>query len=159
MMELERNSIVRHAQDDDEPSVRAVVMAAYETYVERLGRPPGSMLADYREPIADERVWVAEFDRTMLGILILSEEPDALHVDNVAVHPDAQGRGVGRALLGFAEGEAARRGRRELRLSTNALFTENLAIYPRLGFVETGRVLAANGSKRVHFVKQVDAGH
>jgi ribosomal protein S18 acetylase RimI-like enzyme len=148
--------VIRPARPGDEPGVRRVVAAAYAVYISRLGRPPGSMLADYGAPISDGRVWVAEAgrDHEVIGILILSDQPDALHVDNVAVHPHAQRGGVGRALLAFAREEAARRGYHVLRLSTNALFTESIAVYHRLGFKETGRVLAPNGSLRIHFERR-----
>lgn len=59
-------------------------------------------------------------------------------------------------LMKFAETEARRRGHGELRLYTHAKMTENLAMYPRLGWTETGRG-AEKGFERVYFRKPVTA--
>ena len=42
----------------------------------------------------------------------------------------------------------------ELRLYTNQLMTENLALYPALGYTETGR-RAEDGFARVYFSKRI----
>ena len=76
----------------------------------------------------------------------------ALLLDNVAVAPSAQGKGHGQALVAFAEAEAQRRRLREVRLYTNVLMAENLALYGRLGFRETGRV-SEKGYERVYMAK------
>ena len=70
------------------------------------------------------------------------------------MRPDRQGRGFGRALLGFAEIEARRLGLTELRLYTHEKMTENIALYERLGFTETGRGREA-GYDRVFMRKLV----
>jgi GNAT superfamily N-acetyltransferase len=57
----------------------------------------------------------------------------------IAVDPAAQGRGLGRALMEFAEQEAARRGLNRGALVTHAAMTENQAVYARLGYVEIER--------------------
>jgi hypothetical protein len=54
----------------------------------------------------------------------------------------------------FAEQEAVRRGYNELRLYTHEKMTENLVMYPALGWQETGRGEQA-GYQRVFFRKQV----
>jgi GNAT superfamily N-acetyltransferase len=70
------------------------------------------------------------------------------------VAPNAQGHGVGAALLALAEHEAAARGLAELRLYTHERMTENLAYYPRRGYVETHRT--DDGTfHRVHFAKRL----
>lgn len=50
------------------------------------------------------------------------------------VSPAARGRGVGRALLGALEAEAARLGAGEVRLDTNAALTEAVALYRSSGY-------------------------
>ncbi len=52
------------------------------------------------------------------------------------------------------EREALEHGLTEIRLYTNALMTENLAWYPRLGYEETGRRME-DGFDRVYFRKPV----
>ena len=68
------------------------------------------------------------------------------------IAPSAQGKGYGRALVGFAEAEARRCGHGEVRLYTNVLMAENLALHGRLGFRETGRV-SEKGYERVYMAK------
>ena len=88
-------------------------------------------------------------------ILVLEDaEGGALLLDNLAVAPNAQGKGHGRTLVAFAEAEARRRGHAEIRLYTHVLMAENLAIYGRLGFAETHRV-TEKGYDRVYMMKRL----
>jgi ribosomal protein S18 acetylase RimI-like enzyme len=89
-----------------------------------------------------------------MGLVVLLQEDDHVLLDNVAVDPSSQGRGVGRALMAFAEEEARRRGFREIRLYTHQLMHENVALYPHLGYEETGRGEQA-GYARVFFRKRL----
>ncbi len=143
---------IRRAHPEDVEAVRQIVQAAYGHYVARLGKPPGPMLDDYRQRVADAQAWVLEDEGGPAGVLILEDGDGGLLLDNLAVSPAAQGRGYGRALIAFAEQEARRRGHAAIRLYTNALMTENLALYGRLGFRRTGHV-AEKGYERVYMAK------
>ena len=77
----------------------------------------------------------------VLGVLVMRPAEDHLFVDNVGVAPGHQGRGLGRELVAFAEARARRDGLPEVRLYTNEKMHENLTVYARLGFEETGRRL------------------
>ena len=115
-------------------------MEAYSHYVERMGKPPGPMLDDYAKRIEDGEAWVMEANGAILGLVVLENGEDGLLLDNIAVAPSAQGQGVGRALIAFTEREARRRGYQRVRLYTHVSMIENIALYGRLGFHETGRV-------------------
>jgi GNAT superfamily N-acetyltransferase len=106
------------------------------------------MLDDHGQRVTDGQAWVLEDEGAPAGVLILEEADGTLLLDNFAVSPAAQGRGHGRALIAFAELEARHRGHADLRLYTNVLVTENLALYGRLGFRETGCV-TEKGYERV----------
>ena len=98
------------------------------------------MLDDYAALIADGAVSVVEeAGEEIAALIVLLPKPDHLLLDNIAVRPDRQGRGFGRALIEHAEHEARRRGFREIRLYTHEKMTENIALYTRIGFAETGR--------------------
>jgi len=149
--------MIRCARPADRAAIERIVRAAYGLYVERIGKPPGPMLDDYTALISDGRVSVLEeADRTMAAIIVLLPEPDHLLLDNIAVRPDRQGQGLGRRLIAFAEEQARRLGHSEVRLYTHEKMTENIALYTRLGFVETGRGQQA-GYDRVFMTKRLDA--
>ena len=146
--------MIRAARPDDADAVRAVVDGAYRHYIARMGKPPGPMLDDYAQRIADGQAWVLDDAGCITGILVLEETAEGLLLDNIAVPPDQQGKGVGRALLEFAESEARRRGFRSIYLYTHELMTENIALYTRIGYVETRRV-TEKGYDRVYMTKEL----
>ena len=151
---------LRRAGPADAPAIAALVDAAYGHYVERIGRLPMPMQADHAAAVRDHEVWVVEDGRPppgpIVAVLELIPAADHLFVENVAVAPDRQGGGVGRMLLDHAEDEARRRGLHEVRLVTNERFVENLAIYARRGFRETGRT-PRGGTHVVHLAKRLGA--
>ncbi len=146
--------MIRPAKPDEADGVREVVDGAYRHYIARMGKPPGPMLDDYVQRIADGQTWVMERAAHIAGVLVLEETAEGLLLDNIAVLPDQQGTGVGRALLEVAEAEARRRGFPAIYLYTHELMTENIALYTRIGYVETRRV-TEKGYDRVYMTKQV----
>ena len=143
---------VRLAAPADLPAVREIVTAAYARYLDRMDRPPAPMLADYAAEVASGRLWVA--GEPVTGLIELTEAGDSLHVANVAVHPSAQGTGLGRRLMEFAEEQARQRGLTRLDLYTNEVMTENQAIYARLGYRETAR-RTEDGYRRIYMEKHL----
>jgi ribosomal protein S18 acetylase RimI-like enzyme len=133
--------VLRRAHDGDVAAVSACVQRAYARYADRLTVPPKPVLADYATVVRDFDVWLLADVATggCAGVLVLEARADHLYIDNVAVDPEYQGRGLGRELLDFAESEARRLGLSEVRLYTNALMTENQAIYAKRGYVITAR--------------------
>ncbi|MBV9017079.1 MAG: GNAT family N-acetyltransferase [Alphaproteobacteria bacterium] len=150
--------MIRRARPEDRAAVEAIVRDAYSIYIERMGKPPGPMLHDYAALIAQGAVSVLEeADGLIAAIIVLVPKPSHLLLDNIAVRPDRQGSGLGRRLIAFAEDEARRLGYRELRLYTHEKMTENIALYQRVGFVETGRGRQA-GYDRVFMTKRLGPG-
>ena len=144
--------MIRAARPDEAGTVRGLVCDAYRHYIARIGKSPGPMLDDYARLVADGKVWVLTDSDGIGGVLVLEDQRDALLLDNVAVRPDRQGKGHGRALIRCAEAMASQRGFSVLRLYTHVLMTENIALYVRLGFVETARV-TEKGFERVYMEK------
>lgn len=135
--------------------MQACVEAAYRHYVTRIGKPPGPMLDDYDEVVRRHRAFVAEREGAVVGVLVLVATGGGLLLDNVAVRPEHQGKGLGRRLVELAESEARRDGCSRLDLYTHELMTENLAMYERLGYVETER-RTVKGYRRVYMRKALD---
>lgn len=130
---------VRPAIQSDFSTVVEIVRAAYTPYIVRIGSKPGPMLDDYSALIGDGRVYVAERDGSVQGVLVLIPQTDAMLLDNVAVAPEAQGCGAGRRMLEFAEQIAIEAGYGFIKLYTNEAMTENIALYTRIGYAETHR--------------------
>jgi ribosomal protein S18 acetylase RimI-like enzyme len=143
---------LRRATAADLPAIKAVIDAAYARYLTRMDKPPGPMLRDYRPSVEAGTTWVSGSPIT--AVLTLYPGDGHLLLENIAVHPSAQGRGLGRALMSFAEQEAARRGLTRMTLVTHEVMTENQAIYARLGYAEVER-RAEDGYRRIYMEKHL----
>jgi ribosomal protein S18 acetylase RimI-like enzyme len=149
MTGLSNTPRIRSAVADDVARIGAIARAAYALYVPRIGREPAPMVADFEAEVAANRVVVIEAAGSVRGYMIAWPEPDAYFIDNIAVDPESQGDGLGRRLIDHAVAQAEKLNLPALRLYTNALMTENLSMYARLGFVETHRVVE-KGFHRVY---------
>jgi GNAT superfamily N-acetyltransferase len=145
---------IRPAVSADAASVDRIAQEAYAMYVPRIGREPAPMTADHAALIARGEVWVAVAGAELVGFIVLRAGPQSLLLESVAVSAPNRGRGVGRALIGFAECHARELELRSVELYTNALMNENLRYYPRLGYVEYDR-RSEHGFDRVYFRKSV----
>jgi ribosomal protein S18 acetylase RimI-like enzyme len=147
---------VRPAGEADAGTVRRIAAAAYQRYVHKIGRAPAPVTADYAAAVRHGQAWVAAENGEVAGFVILVTRPGYLLLENVAVLPAAQGRGIGARLMALAQEQARSRGLSEIRLYTNEAMTENLAYYPRHGYAETHRA-EQDGFHRVFFRKHLSA--
>jgi ribosomal protein S18 acetylase RimI-like enzyme len=145
---------VRLATSEDLPEIQDLVRRSYERYVPRMGKPPAPMLDDYGALVGNGRVSVLEEEGRIAGLLVLLPQSDHLLLDNIAVDPSFQGRGLGRQLAAEAEMTAMRLELPEVRLYTNVMMTENIALYRHLGFEETHRA-EQDGYQRIFMRKTV----
>jgi ribosomal protein S18 acetylase RimI-like enzyme len=146
---------VRQAERSDADAVTRLTRDAYAVYVPRIGREPAPMTADHPALVDAGEVWVAvEESGEVLGALVVRPLADALLLESVAVAPKQQGRGIGRMLIAHAEELARREGLAAVELYTNVHMTENLSLYPVLGYRETGRA-TEDGFARVYFRKDL----
>ena len=132
--------MIRRARPADRAVVEGIVNEAYAIYIDRIGKPPGPMLDDYGALIEAGAVHLLEpAGHPVAAIIVLLGKADHLLLDNIAVRRDRQGQGLGRQLIAFAEDETRRLSHTEIRLYTHVTMVENIAVYTRLGFAETGR--------------------
>lgn len=129
----------RPASAADVNAITALVRGAYAKYVPRMGKEPVPMRADYGKALLEHQVWVMEEAGEIIATLELVPGDEHLLIENVAVSPQHQGRGIGHRMLTFAEAEALRQGLHEMRLYTAEAMRENIGLYAHLGYVETGR--------------------
>ena len=143
---------LRPARDGDLPAVLRIVHDAYAPYIPRIGRRPGPMDDDYAARIREAAVTLAEDPGGVAGLSVLRLDPAPALLDNVAVAPRAQGRGLGRALIAAAETRAREAGHDRVTLYAHVAMVENRALYARLGYAETHRA-TEDGLHRVYMAK------
>ncbi len=141
---------LRRATAADLPAIKAIIDAAYAKYLTRMDKRPAPMFRDYGPSVEDGTTWVA--GSPVMAVITLYPREGHLLVENIAIHPAAQGRGLGRALMEFAEQEAARSGFTRMALVTHEAMTENQTIYGRLGYTEVDR-RAEDGYRRIYLEK------
>src|SRR3954453_9458149 len=141
---------IRPAETAGRPAIAAIVRARDTPWVEVMGMKALPMVANYGALIAEGAVYVLE-NGALDAIVVLRPEDGVLLVDNVAVRPDPQGRGLGRRLLAFAEFRARSLGLPALRLYTNEKMPSNIGLYESLGYRETDRE-AVPGASELHVV-------
>jgi TDG/mug DNA glycosylase family protein len=145
---------LRRATDGDVPEIADLVRAAYEGYEPLIGRTPLPMLTDFMIALREHEIWVLADGESLAGVLEFEPRDDMLWVENVAIDPARQRRGLGRRLLRFAEDEARRRGFPAVGLLTNERYADNIAMYSRYGYVETHRA-PYEGTDLVYFRKEL----
>jgi ribosomal protein S18 acetylase RimI-like enzyme len=135
-----KTSKIRRAVPGDVDMVQRVSADAYiPAYMSVLGTIPKPATEDYRPRIERGEVWILEIEGEPTGIVVLEGNAEHLLIYSIAVKPDAQRKGYGRALLDFADKRAIELGLHEVRLYTNEQMERNLMLYRRHGFVEVGR--------------------
>ena len=125
---------VRLAKPADAIAIRGLTRSAYAKWVPLIGREPKPMTADYDALIDQHRFDLAVEQDEMVGLIETVIEPDGLLIENVAVSPAHQRRGIGRMLLAYAEQIAQEARKRSLRLYTIQRFIENIRLYTGLGY-------------------------
>lgn len=114
------------------------------------------MTADYAEAVKNHRIDLLYLDGKLAALIEMIPKADYLLIENVAVSPAFQGRGLGRKLMAHAEQIAASLGHSEIKLYTNKLFAENVQLYQKLGY-GIDREEEFRGGFRVHMSKPVQA--
>ena len=145
---------IRQAEPEDQEALVNCVQAAYSKSIERIGKKPAPLLADYQALIAQGVVSVLADEEGIRGVLVMMPQGRGMFVENVAIDPRFQGQGLGRTLMAFVEQQARKEQLDEIRLYTNELKTENLLFYHRLGFEEESRHVQ-NGYRRVFLRKRL----
>jgi hypothetical protein len=130
---------IRKATLDDFANVRACARAAYSKYIDRIGKVPAPMDADFAAQIEQGIVHVALLERQFVGYVVFYREGDHVHLESVAVLPAKSAR-----LAGL----------KAVELYTNEAMVENLAMYEKIGYKEIQRRRDA-GFKRVFFRKSL----
>lgn len=148
--------LIRKACLDDVAKINAIAQASYAIYLQRMAQKPYPMLEDYQKCTNNGQAYVLQTEREIVAyVVLLSEDNKNLLLDNIAVDPRFQKKGFGIALMNFAEEEVRRRNLAAIRLYTNAVMTENISWYKKLGYREIDR-RKDKGYQRVFFEKWIN---
>ncbi|MCF3640464.1 GNAT family N-acetyltransferase [Rhizobium sp. TRM95111] len=118
----------------------ALILSAFAVMDGRIDPPSSAhrLTPDgLKEKARAEIVFLAADAARLLGCIFCRPEPACLYVGKLAVLPQAQGSGIGRALMAAAEREAEARGLPALRLETRVELVENHRCFMRWGFEMT----------------------
>jgi N-acetylglutamate synthase-like GNAT family acetyltransferase len=150
-----RSGHVRRAGIDDVYAIRELSRAAYAKWVPLIGREPWPMTADYGRAIAEYVIDLLEENGRLVALIELIPRADHLLIENVAVQPEQQGKGLGERMLRHAEDVARSMNYTEIRLYTNAVFAANIAFYSKRGYQEYERGTMVPGTVAVHMKKSI----
>ena len=120
--------------------VHRLTQAAFE--VHRVLDPPSGAGRESVEAVRDVLAAgggaIAELDGRAVGCLRWAIDDGDFRVGRVAVEPQLQRRGIGTALMAWAEEEAARRGCAAVSVGVRVGLDGNLAFYRSLGYELVG---------------------
>jgi ribosomal protein S18 acetylase RimI-like enzyme len=125
---------LRQGSEADAEAIRDLTRAAYAKWVPAIGREPKPMRADYHSAVRSNRFDLLYVGGTLAALIETIDQGDRLLIENVAVAPEFQRRGLGSRLMLHAEEIARRLGRERIWLYTNRRFTGNVELYARLGY-------------------------
>jgi len=121
-----------------------------------IGREPKPMTADYAAAVRNHRIDLLHVGDQLAALIETIPETDHLLIENVAVSPAFQHRGLGRHLLAHAEDLAGSLGYATIRLYTNKLFAANVQLYASLGYQLDREAILSLGTA-VHMSKPIRA--
>jgi ribosomal protein S18 acetylase RimI-like enzyme len=147
--------IFRRAGESDVETVRALTHGAYAKWVPVIGRRPKPMNTDYEHAVRTHVIELAYVDGELAGLIEIIPAADHLLLENIAVAPVHQRKGIGHRLMAHVEAMARARGLRQVRLYTNKAFTTNLDFYQKLGYTLEREEPIKGGGVLVHFAKIV----
>ena len=126
---------IREACQSDLKAIILCVNSAYEHYIDRIGGKAAPMLTNYEKCIKEKITYVVDDNNFgLVGVLVLIESKKHLFIENIAVHPKAQGSGYGKSLLQLAESIALNKGFKFVELYTHEKMVENISLYQHFGY-------------------------
>ena len=138
---LSQRVSIRTARQDELEPLRELEVAAGVRFrdigMTDIAEHPAPPLELFELSRQAGRLWVTtDTDDRPTGFVLVTLVDDAAHIEQVSVHPDQQGQGLGRQLIEHVDSWAAGQGFQALTLSTFRSVPWNGPYYARLGFVE-----------------------
>jgi ribosomal protein S18 acetylase RimI-like enzyme len=133
---------VRPATVADRAVVVKVLQRAFADYDGQLQPPPGALgetEASVRAHLKKWSIALAFIAGEPVGAMFIERKDGALFLSRVSVVPEKRGSGITARMVALAEVEARREGAHSLTLRVREVLAQNIALFQRLGFRETGR--------------------
>jgi ribosomal protein S18 acetylase RimI-like enzyme len=133
---------VRPAAAADRAVVVKVLQRAFADYDGRLQPQPGALgetEASVRAHLKKGAIALAFIAGEPVGVMFMERKDNALFLSRVSVVPEKRGSGITARMVAMAESEARRQGVQALSLRVREVLSQNIALFQRLGFRETGR--------------------
>ena len=144
---------LRRAEPADASAIRELSRAAYAKWVLVIGCEPLPMTADYDQAVSQHIIDLHEECGELRALIEMVVETGFLLIENIAVRPDQQGKGIGDRLVRHAEAVASSLKLHEIQLYTNAAFVSNIAFYAKRGYQEYDRQTMPSGRTAVFMRK------
>lgn len=144
---------MRRAEAKNADSVRALTRAAYAKWVPMIGREPKPMTADYTHAVSQHLIDLYEEQGVLVALVEMIPQPGYLLIENLAVDPAHQGKGLGAWLLAHAENTARQLALPEVQLYTNEAFETNITFYAAKGYAVFLSTPIAGGGTMVSMKK------
>jgi len=133
----EHEAVIRKAGSQDVEDILEVQRAAFMRYTEFLEPeqlpPINETIEQASNDIDRKECLVAEHDRKVCGSIRYLIKGGVCMIERLSVHPDVQGKGIGRALVGEVE-QDVKGDAHKIYLETGLLAHNLLIFYTRLGF-------------------------
>ncbi len=128
----------------------ALIRGAFAYMDERID-PPSSAhrltMENLEEKCQAETTFLAFTGPRLVGCAFAADRGDLVYLGKLAVLPEFQARGIGKALVRAVEAHARALGKPVIELQTRVELVENQQAFARLGFRETERTAHAGYSR------------
>ena len=124
-----KQPFIRLAMTTDVPAIKMIARKSFERYVPLIGKLPASMNAYFSGHVLKGTVFIAQSEKNQASVIcsgIVIQRDGEWLLDNIAVSPEAQGRGVGSALIAACKTFLQKRGVQRYHFHTDEAMEQNL---------------------------------
>ena len=152
---------MEEAGNEDLAEIHTVLVRAFESYMQRLGRAPAPGAYErLAAAVGRGDVHVLRLDGRIVGAMKYQlDEDNRLTLDALAVDPEYQGRGIAREMLAGLDVLARKRGICAVRLCTAEMMDHLIRFYRSAGYEIYQRAIPDHGldsHSRVFMEKRLD---
>lgn len=134
--------MLRKAGERDSEFVYLVRKRAFRAYVDAVGRwDEEEQRQLHRKRFASQDFWIVQIAGDDVGVISLGREPDRLHLHQLFLLPEHQGKGIGRVCVEWALAEG-RKANLPVYLRVLKVNPRARAFYERLGFEKVGETVS-----------------